>query len=215
MISFVAFFADNESWDGLDDIESPELEQIILYHLVQSDVGSIGQFSTTFARTAASGDHGHALTTHVQTASDFLVNGSVSVASSRIDASNGAVYASAEVLRPATVVDLLAASTIVRDFYYETEDAHDGDISFRDALSEVWDNFTLFVPTNDGFSAIAGNLVKKMGFRTIRAVGVPPHPGDYVCKRLECFRNHLKSFGTRRVKTGNHESDRFRSRDSR
>lgn len=181
MIPFVAFFADNESWASLDNIESPELEQIILYHLVQSDVGSTGQFSTTFARTAASGDHGHALTMHVQTSSDFLVNGSVSVASSRIDASNGAVvYASVEILRPATVVELLAASTIVGDFYHETEYAHDGDISFRDAPSEVWDNFTLFVPTNDGFSAIAGNLARKTGSRTIPGVGVPTHPGVYV-----------------------------------
>lgn len=139
--------------DNIDEVDGDLLEDVVLYHLVQSELTGTGVFSETFAQTESIGFHGNTLTMHVQTAPSLLINGGVDISSTGIDVSNGTVYSTDKVILPVQVVTLIESSTILSNFYDATDSASNGSITFREFLL-LAEDITLFVPTNTAFSDI-------------------------------------------------------------
>ena len=136
---------------SLDDISVDELTSILLYHVKDAQVMS-GDLSNGYTTMLSTGPDSYNNTLLVNTDEGVTLNGSSTVTSADIEATNGVVHVIDEVLLPPNVVDIAINNSnfsILVDAVVKAE--------LASTLSGDGP-FTIFAPTNDAFEALFTDL---------------------------------------------------------
>jgi len=136
---------------GIDDLSADALTPILLYHV-------LGEKNTSSMFTAGyysslSPAQGRTLSMYIGTFNGVSINGSATVTTADIEASNGVIHVIDAVLMPPTVVDLA-----VQNGSFGTLVSAVVDAGLAETLSSEEGTFTVFAPTDDAFAALGGNV---------------------------------------------------------
>jgi uncharacterized surface protein with fasciclin (FAS1) repeats len=153
--AFSAFLTAN-NFASVDEVPVPLLTQILLNHVVGSELKaadlSTGYVSTlaTFGSTTAN------ISLYVNTTGGVTLNGGASVATADVDASNGVVHVIDQVIGLPTVVTFATSNP---DFSILVQALTRPDLTtdFVEILSGAGP-FTVFAPTNAAFAALLTEL---------------------------------------------------------
>ena len=138
--------------DGIDDLSAAALTPILLYHVVNTSAMStdLENGYITSMSTFTPDDTGASILVSLD--DGVMLNGSSSVISADIEASNGVVHVIDEVILPPSVVDI---ATTNPNFSILVEALTKADLV--GALTEEGP-FTVFAPTNAAFEALFDEL---------------------------------------------------------
>ena len=136
---------------GIDDLSADALTPILLYHV-------LGEKNTSSMFTAGyysslSPAQGRTISMYIGTFNGVSINGSATVTTADIEASNGVIHVIDAVLMPPTVVDLA-----VQNGSFGTLVSAVVDAGLAETLSSDEGTFTVFAPTDDAFAALGGNV---------------------------------------------------------
>ena len=158
--SFTVFAPTNDAFDALnaagtnvDDLDTEDLRQILLYHVLPGTVEAddITENASNYyqtSSTAAPNEEQLSLLVE-RSGNSVTVNGDVDVVTADIDGTNGVIHAIDEVLMLPTVVDHAANN----DIFSMLVDALDA-TGLVSTLGNPDGTFTVFAPTNSAFEAI-------------------------------------------------------------
>lgn len=144
---------------SLDDVDDATLRNILLYHVIGSEVSST-EITTGYFPTLASGPNGESLNVYVNTNNGVVLNGNASVTEADIEADNGIIHVIDAVIMPANVVELAIPNNDFSSLVSAVVTA-----GLADALSGEGP-FTVFAPTNDAFA----QLLSDLGVSTIEEI---------------------------------------------
>ncbi len=135
---------------NIDALTAEQLTPILLYHVLSGKVES-SQLQSGYVSTLSPGAGGSGVSLKVD-AGALKLNGSVSITSANISATNGVIHVIDKVLLPPSVVDLALANTSFSTLVSALDKA-----SLVNALRGSGP-FTVFAPTNDAFSQLFSDL---------------------------------------------------------
>jgi uncharacterized surface protein with fasciclin (FAS1) repeats len=148
--AFQALLDSNPAWNGLGDIDTAVLQQVLSNHVISADISStdLVGLGSGYAKTNADGAGGQKLSLYFDTTSGVTFNGVSSVVSggADVDASNGTIHIVDAVIGLPTIVDLAVANS---DFGTLTSALVGEDLV--DTLNSAGP-FTVFAPNNDAFT---------------------------------------------------------------
>ena len=147
--AFQAFLADN-NFSSLDDIPEETLKQVLLNHVVSSNVKAADLETAYYSSSSTAGVDGKNLSLYVNTMDGVTINGS-SVATADIEASNGTIHVVDKVIGLPNVVNHATYNSAFTELVGAL--TADGNTVFTDLLSGTDQKFTVFAPTNDAFTA--------------------------------------------------------------
>jgi len=136
---------------GIDDLTADALTPILLYHVL-GEKNTSTMFSDGYYNSLSPAQ-GRTLSMYIGTFNGVSINGSATVTSADIEASNGVIHVIDAVLMPPTVVDLA-----VQNGNFETLVAAVVGAGLAETLSSDEGTFTVFAPTDDAFAALGGNV---------------------------------------------------------
>ncbi|MEZ5007637.1 MAG: fasciclin domain-containing protein [Chitinophagales bacterium] len=141
----------NFGWNSLDDIDDATLTAVLLYHVVSGSVKST-DLSTDYVPSLSDGAAGTKADIYVDITSGVVLNGSTTVTTADIMATNGVIHKINKALLPPTVVDIaLNNSNFTSLVAALTRTGNTTD--FVSVLSGTGP-FTVFAPTNTAFQAL-------------------------------------------------------------
>ncbi|GAA3626251.1 fasciclin domain-containing protein [Flavivirga jejuensis] len=159
--AFTAFLSAN-NFASLADVPTDILKQILLNHviydatLMSTDLIAAG---SGYASTEATGAGDNKMSIYFDTSSGVTFNGISNVDTPDIEAINGVIHIVDAVIGLPNIVDHAVANPNLTNLVSAL--TTDGNTTFTDLLSTPGD-FTVFAPTNDGFTAFtnpAGNAL--------------------------------------------------------
>ncbi len=136
---------------SLDDVDDATLRNILLYHVMGSEVSST-EITTGYFPTLATGPSNNSLSIYVNTASGVTFNGNSNVIEADIEADNGIIHVIDAVIMPANIVELAIPNNEFSSLVNAAVTA-----GLVDALSADGP-FTVFAPTNDAFAQLLSDL---------------------------------------------------------
>lgn len=143
---------------SINAVPEETLKQIVLNHVISGDL-STTNMNTGYKKTLAKGSASdNALSLFINTDSGVKLNGTSTITTSNIEASNGRLHIVDKVIPMPTVVTHLQAnpefSSLAAAF------AFDSDSQFIATLSGTGSQypFTVFAPTNDAFTSFLNEL---------------------------------------------------------
>ena len=149
--AFEALLASNDDWNSLGDIPIETLRNVLLFHVLGSEVKST-DLSDTYVNTLATGPNDANLSLQVQVEGGVMFNGSAMPIATDIEANNGVIHTINSVMLPPNIVTLALNndnfSILVSAL---TDGRHTTD--FVSVLNGAGP-FTVFAPTNDAFLAL-------------------------------------------------------------
>lgn len=144
--AFDSAFAALGLTNGLDDLDNATLTNILLYHVLGSEVLS-GAVPNGYTTTQATGPGGTNLSMLLSNVGGVTIQGSATVTTADIEANNGVIHKIDEVLLPPNVVDAAIAnsefSPLAGAVVYAGLDG---------VLSSTDSTFTVFAPTTAAFN---------------------------------------------------------------
>jgi transforming growth factor-beta-induced protein len=162
---------------AINDVDSATLRSILAYHAIDAAViRSTDLMDNTYATTLRQGDsaivNGELLTLKADVTGGVTINGSASVTTADLDASNGIVHVVNEVLVPQSIVDFATKDSRF-SLLVEALTAYPS-YDYVNTLSGTGP-FTVFAPTNDAFQALldsdpSWNTVNDIDSVTLAAV---------------------------------------------
>ena len=151
--AFAQYLTDNALAD-LNAIPLAELRNLLLYHVLQR-INRTGDFLTGYAKTSASNLNQENLDLYIQTTPAFLMNNSVSITTADINANNGIVHITDNVLTLPTLATLVTAnpsfSNLTAALIQESLDTALENTITTGALPAP---FSVFAPTDAAFQAL-------------------------------------------------------------
>lgn len=149
--AFDSAFAALGLTNGLDDLDNATLTNILLYHVLSSTVTS-GQVQTGYTNTLATGPGSNSLSMYLFLRNDgtVTVQGSASVTTVDLMASNGVVHKVDEVLLPPTIVDATIANIDLDPLLIAV-----GHAGLDGVLGSTDSTFTVFAPNTQAFLDLA------------------------------------------------------------
>lgn len=168
--NFTLFAPDNDAFETLltnlgvtlDEISDEDLSDILLYHVIGSELIStdVAAAVPAYIKTLATSNDNF-MDMYID--SDLNINGGVSTVETAdaYDASNGIIHAVSEVITLPTIVTFAAADTNFTSLVSAL--TYDDSFTFVDELSsDDADNdsspYTVFAPTNDAFTSLFDEL---------------------------------------------------------
>lgn len=149
--AFQSLLDSNGDWDSVSDIPGDVLENVLLFHVLSSEVRA-GDLSDTYVNTLSGGPNGSPVSLQVDVTGGVKFNGSALPETTDIEASNGVVHKIDEVMLPPSIVNLaLNNSNLSILVAALTDSRHSTD--FVSILSSDGP-FTVFAPTNTAFQAL-------------------------------------------------------------
>lgn len=138
---------------GIEDISSESLKPILLYHVL-GETKSSSMLSAGYYNSLSPAQ-GRTLSLYIGIGSmnGVSINGSATVTSPDIEASNGVIHIIDAVLLPPTVVDLA-----IQNENFETLVSAVVDAGLAETLAAADGTFTVFAPTDDAFASLDGNI---------------------------------------------------------
>ncbi|BDD02963.1 fasciclin domain-containing protein [Aureibacter tunicatorum] len=149
--AFKALLDSNDDWNNLGDIPTEILENVLLYHVLNTQVNSESLFNG-YTNTLASGPNNNSLSLQIDIMNGVKFNGNASPITVDVTADNGIVHLIDKVMLPKNIVGIaLANSEFSLLVEALTDERHT--TNFVELLSS--DNlFTVFAPTNAAFEAL-------------------------------------------------------------
>jgi uncharacterized surface protein with fasciclin (FAS1) repeats len=151
--AFAKFLSDNK-FAKLDDVPVATLKEILLNHVVSGTALST-KLTTGYIKTMASGPNKTMLSMFVNTKSGVQLNGGAKVSKADVLASNGVIHIVDAVIGLPTVVTHAVANPNFTSLVGALTGA--GQPKFTEILAGTGP-FTVFVPTNDAFTALDKEL---------------------------------------------------------
>ena len=149
--AFQALLDGNASWNSLNDIPADLLKNVLLFHVLGSEVMA-ADLSNTYVNTLAVGPNDANISLQVDVTSGVMFNGTASPIATDIEASNGVVHTIDKVMLPPNVVALaLNNSNFTELVAALTDSRHTPDFI---ALLNGDGPFTILAPTNAAFQAL-------------------------------------------------------------
>ena len=156
--NFTVFAPTNEAFNNfltqnglnsLDDIPTDVLTQVLLNHVVTGTQISSTLNTGYYTTNATEASTGNAISMYINTSNGVTINGSASVTTADINASNGVVHLVDSVIALPTVVDFAVADS---NFSVLVQALTRSDLptNFVSVLSSEGP-FTVFAPTNEAF----------------------------------------------------------------
>lgn len=170
--AFQALLDGNPAWNSLSDIPADVLKNILLFHVLGSEVKAAG-LTNTYVNTLAVGPNDEKVSLQVATTGGVVFNGSTKPITTDIDANNGIIHTVDKVMLPPGIVTLALNnsnfSTLVAAL---TDGRHSTDFV---AVLNAAGPYTVFAPTNAAFDALlasnpAWNTLSDIPIETLAAV---------------------------------------------
>ncbi len=158
--TFTVFAPDNDAFEalfttlgvsGISELSADDLEPILLYHVLGETKTS--SMITDGYYSSLSPAQGRTVSMYIGTDMGVSINGSATVTSADIAATNGVIHAIDAVLVPPTVVDLA-----IQNGSFGTLVAAVVGADLAETLSDPSGTFTVFAPTDDAFAALGENV---------------------------------------------------------
>jgi uncharacterized surface protein with fasciclin (FAS1) repeats len=147
--AFDSAFAALGLTNGLDDLDNATLTNILLYHVLGQTVPSPA-VPNGYVNTLATGPGSNSLSMLLSNTNGVMIQGSATVTTADIIASNGTIHKIDQVLLPPTVVDAAIANSEFSPLVGAVVHAGlDGVLASTDST------FTVFAPTSQAFIDIA------------------------------------------------------------
>lgn len=155
--SFTVFAPNNAAFDTflngtpLADVDNDVLEQILLNHVLGVSVTS-DQLTTGYVKNLATEvSTGANLDLYVDTSSGVVLNGQSTVTTADISTDNGTIHAVNSVIALPTIATFATTNPALTSLVAALID--EGNTTFTTLLSDTNQDFTVFAPTNDAFTA--------------------------------------------------------------
>ncbi len=158
--TFTVFAPDNDAFEalfttlgvsGISELSADDLKPILLYHVLGETKTS--SMITDGYYSSLSPAQGRTASMYIATDMGVSINGSATVTSADIAATNGVIHAIDAVLVPPTVVDLA-----IQNGSFGTLVAAVVGADLAETLSDPSGTFTVFAPTDDAFAALGENV---------------------------------------------------------
>ncbi len=154
--SFTIFIPDNDAFNRyfdtlgtgitLDNIQLNLLTAIVNYHLKSGATASTDFMNGYVSTLAKEPSNNQDIDLYVETGSDIILNGSVSIMEADIDATNGTIHKINEVLKLPSVIDFIKSDPQMSSL---------NSIISNDSntvLTDLDTDFTIFAPTNEAIN---------------------------------------------------------------
>lgn len=149
--AFQTLLDGNASWNSLSDIPADLLKNVLLFHVLGTEVMST-DLSDTYVNTLATGPNDANISLQVTTTGGIMFNGSAKPITTDIEASNGVVHTIDKVMLPPNVVALALNNSNFSELVAAlTDSRHTPDFI---AILNGDGPFTIFAPTNAAFQAL-------------------------------------------------------------
>lgn len=162
----------NADWNSLDDIPTELLENVLLFHVLGSEVMST-DLASTYVKTLATGPNDAFISLQVVTTGGVVLNGSTKLITTDINASNGVFHIVDKVMLPPNIVSFALNNANFSELVAALTDArHTPDFI---AILNGAGPFTVLAPTNAAFQALydtnpAWNSTADIPIETLTAV---------------------------------------------
>ncbi len=148
--AFSAFLSDN-NFATLEDVPVDVLTQVLLNHVVTGENFSSSLTSGYVPSLSTAGAGGNNLSLYINTSSGVTVNGSSTVTTADIDASNGVIHIVDAVIGLPDIVDHAVSNPNLTELVGAL--TANGNTTFTTLLSDANEVFTVFAPVNDAFTS--------------------------------------------------------------
>lgn len=153
--AFSAFLSDN-GFAELDDVPNDVLEQVLLNHVLGSEVKAADVSTGYVSNLATYGNTQSNLSLYINTSSGVVLNGDVTVTATDLDASNGVVHKVDKVIALPTVATFAAADPTF-SILVQALTRSDLSANYAETLAGTGP-FTVFAPTDDAFGDLLTEL---------------------------------------------------------
>ena len=155
--SFTVFAPDNAAFDlflngtALADVDDAALTQILLNHVLNVERLST-DLVTGYVKNLATEESSSAnIDMYIDTTAGVTINGQATVVAADIDTDNGVIHAVDQVIALPTIVTFAATNPNLSNLVDALTAG--GSTTFTDLLSDTTQDFTVFAPINDAFTA--------------------------------------------------------------
>jgi transforming growth factor-beta-induced protein len=162
----------NPEWNSVDDIPVETLRAVLLFHVLNGEVGS-ADLSDTYVNTLSTGPNDEALSLQVEVTGAIEFNGDAKPVTVDVEASNGVVHVIDKVMLPPTIVTLALNNAAFTSLVAALTDSRHT-TNFVEVLNAEGP-YTVFAPTNDAFQALLDsnadwNSLEDIDIATLEAV---------------------------------------------
>lgn len=154
--AFASFLAD-KGFANLDAVPTTVLTQILLNHVVSGDVKAADLSTGYFSNLAEESTTGNNLNKYVDTDGGVTINGTTTVTTADISASNGTIHIVNSVIDLPTIVTFAVSNPDLSILVQALTRPSFGS-TYVDILSSTDAPFTVFAPTNQAFVNLLGLL---------------------------------------------------------
>ena len=156
--AFVQFLAQN-GYATINDVPEADLRELLLNHTMQGSI-EVGEFLTGFRKTMARGEASatNYLDMYVDTSTGIKINGTSTVTTSNIEASNGMLHIVDKVIALPTLMTFVRANADLSSLENAILLHPDAELEGEFDGSGTADPYTLFAPLNSAFSSFLTEL---------------------------------------------------------
>lgn len=152
---FTVFAPLNSAFSDYTNPNGYDINNVLSNHVIVGAAAHSSALSNSYVSTAATNEDGDALSLYVNTDEGVVLNGSSTVVLADIVTSNGIIHVVDEVIDLPTVVTFALANPALSSLVAALQSA-DSQMPSPNLIGTLsgTNNFTVFAPTNDAFSAL-------------------------------------------------------------